>query len=468
MDFLVVRVTLGTCRRSVGDHGIASTSGIAGSLSFCVLYREARRERTKEAIMNAVINGMTVGLDVDAIQSALEDAGLDGWLFSDFRGSDAIADKVLGLVGHGAGTRRWHYFVPASGEPRALVHRIESSILDGLPGDRTIYLSWSSHDSGLEALLGDARRVAMQYSPRCQIPTISRVDAGTVELIRSFGVEVVSSADLVQRFEARLSDAQVESHRRAAAALREIVECAFRLVSDEVQRGVTIDERFVQCKCLEWLDERGLFTDHGPILAVNEHAADPHFEVPETSSSVIREGDLLLLDIWAKEKTAGSVFADITWCAFVGSTPPEKMTRVFDVVRSGRDAAIALCQESFRKGAALCGYEADRAARDALTGAGFGEFFVHRTGHSIHEETHGNGANLDDLETHDTRQLLPLTVFSIEPGVYLTGEFGIRSEVNVLHTGTDGEVTGGGAQKELFGLFGEWSVDRDAKNHTQA
>lgn len=413
--------------------------------------------------MNAGSNEPDVQpLNVDAIQTALGEAGLDGWLFSDFRGSDAIADKILGLRGQAAGTRRWHYFIPATGEPRALVHRIEPGMLDALPGDRSVYLSWSSHESGLQALVGEAKRIAMQYSPRCQIPTISRVDAGTVELVRSFGVDIVSSADLVQRFEARLTDAQVASHRRAAVVLREIVEHAFRLVADEVQRGVEIDERSVQVRCLEWLDEHDLWTDHGPILAVNEHAADPHFEVPETSSAVIREGDLLLLDIWAKQKAAGSVYADITWCAYVGTTPAEKMVRVFDVVRDGRDAAIDLCQNAFQAGSRLSGFEADRAARDSITGAGFGEFFVHRTGHSIHEETHGNGANLDDLETHDSRQLLPETVFSIEPGVYLTGEFGIRSEVNVLHTGTDGEVTGGPAQKELFGLFGEWKVDRGA------
>lgn len=397
------------------------------------------------------------GLDIEAIRQALADAAIDGWLFSDFRGSDAIAAKVLGL-GAGTGTRRWYYYIPARGEPHGLVHRIESGALDVLPGKKTSYLSWRSLESGLAELLSGASRVAMQYSPRCHIPTLARVDAGTVELVRELGVEVVSSADLVQRFEARLTLEQVESHRRSARALREIVEKAFRLVEKKIRTGEPIDEYTLQCQCLEWLREEGLRTDHGPIVSVNDHAADPHFEAMKNTSSVIREGDLLLLDIWAREFDDRAVFADITWCAYVGKDAPEKMRRVFDIVRSARDAAVELCSKSFREKVEVRGFEVDRAARQVIEDAGFGEYFVHRTGHSIHEETHGNGANIDDLETHDTRRLLPLTVFSIEPGIYLSGEFGVRSELNVLHDGSRAEVTGGAGQRELICLLDEWRV----------
>ena len=396
--------------------------------------------------------------NLGAIQRALSDGGIDGWLFSDFRGSDRIAAKVLGLGAEAIGTRRWYYYVPAEGTATALVHQIESKNLDALPGDKKIYLSWRSLEDSLKAILAGARRVAMQYSPQCHIPTISRADAGTVEFVRDTGVEVVSSGDLVQLFEARLSKSQIDSHRRAARLLRNIVQRAFGRVAEAVKAGTPIDERQVQIACLDWLHDSGLQTDHGPIVATNEHAADPHFEVSETSSSLIREGDLLLLDIWAKEHEAGAIFADITWCAYVGAEPPEKMVRVFDVVRSARDAAVTRCESAFSSQSPLSGYEVDRVARQVIEDAGYGKYFVHRTGHSIHEETHGNGANLDDLETHDVRQLIPETVFSVEPGVYLPGEFGIRSEVNVLHTGTQAEVTGGPGQVELLALFRDWQV----------
>lgn len=386
--------------------------------------------------------------DIPAIQQALQEASLDGWLFANFRGSDSIAFKVLRLPQSSSGTRRWFYFVPARGDPQKIVHAIEPKMLDPLPGAKTVYLSWRSlHDSLLQSLEG-CQRVALQYSPQNDVPTVSRVDAGTVELVRSFGVEVVSSADLVQRFEATLDDTQLEGHRRSAGHLRRLVDEVFAEVAKDLRAGRGVSERSLLDFALRYLEESGLVTDHAPILAVNEHAADPHFEVPERDSAPVRAGDLLLFDVWAKESSPRSIYADITWCAFVGAEPPPKILEVFDVVRRARDAALDRCDEAFRSGSPLRGFEVDRAARDVIEKAGYGDRYLHRTGHSIHEETHGNGANMDDLETHDTRLIIPRTLFSVEPGIYLSGDFGIRSEVDVFHAGNQAEVTGG-RQDEL-------------------
>lgn len=391
--------------------------------------------------------------DLAAIQEALREQQIDGWLFYNFRGNDPIALKVLGLAGRPTGSRRWFYYLPAEGTPRGLVHAIEPGMLDPLPGDRIRYLSWRSLREGLQEFLEGARRVAMQYSPENHIPTVSRVDAGTVELVRSLGAEVVSSADLVQRFEARLDPGQVEGHRRAAGHLRRLIDVVFDHVADAVRERREVTEASLQALALSWLDSRELVTDHGPILAVNAHAADPHFEVPENGSAPVREGDLLLFDVWAKERAPRSVHADITWCGYVGANPPEEMTRVFEIVRSARDSAVDRCREAFTAGRALRGYEVDGAARKVIEAAGHGERFIHRTGHSIHEETHGNGANMDDLESHDTRVLIPWTLFSVEPGIYLPGRFGIRSEVNVLHAGDHAEVTGPPHQERLVPIL---------------
>ncbi len=388
-------------------------------------------------------------LDITPIQAALRELGLDGWLFANFRGNDPIALTALRLGPAAGGTRRWFYYLPARGEPTRLVHAIETGMLDPLPGKKQVYLSWRTLRDHLRDALAGAGRVAMQYSPENHVPTVSRVDAGTVELVRSFGVEVVSSADLVQLFEARLDAAQIAGHRRAAGHLRALIDELFERVGSELRANREVTERALMDFALARLEENGLVTDHGPIVGVNEHAADPHFEVAENGSAPVREGDLLLFDVWAKERAAGSIYADITWCAYVGDSPPDRMLEVFDVVRRARDAAIALCDEAFRSGRELHGFEVDRAARSTIEEAGFGDRFIHRTGHSIHEQTHGNGANMDDLETHDMRVIIPATLFSIEPGIYLPGEFGIRSEVDVLHAGDRAEVTGPPHQQEL-------------------
>ncbi len=386
--------------------------------------------------------------DLAAVQAAIRAADLDGWLLYDFRNTDPIARKVLGLEGH-AGSRRWFYFLPAEGEPRKLVHAIETKALDAVPGAATVYLTWQSLDDGITRILGDAQRVAMNYSPQCDVPYVSKVDAGTVEKVRSKGVEVVSSADLMQAFEAVLDEEQLASHHRAAKRVRDLVDEVFALVGKTLRAGKAITERDIVEHANSALNAAGMINDHDPIVGVNEHAADPHFEVASEGSSEIRVGDLLLFDIWAREEAPGSIYADITWCAFVGADPPEDMVKVFNIVRDARKAACDRADEAFRAGEDIRGYELDRAARAVIDAAGYAERFIHRLGHSIHENTHGNGANLDDLETHDTRKMLPGTVFSVEPGIYLPGRFGIRSEVNVYHTGNSAEVTGAPHQEEL-------------------
>ena len=387
--------------------------------------------------------------DLTAVQSVLKASGIDAWLFYDFRGSDPIARRILGLAPERPGTRRWFYCVPSDGQPRKLVHAIESAALDALPGDKTVYLTWQSLRDGLRGILSGARQVAMQYSPGNEVPYVSRVDAGTVETVRSAGSEVVTSADLVQLFDAALSDQQLESHRRAGKRLRRLVDELFTHVREGLRSGASLSEKSLLDFAEERLTAAGLLYDHPAIVAVNDHAADPHFEVPQSGSADVQRGDLLLFDVWAKESRPGSIYADITWCAFLGEKPPEEMARVFDVVRQARDSVVARADEAFRNGEELHGFELDRVARKNIEEAGYGKHFIHRTGHSIHEEIHGNGANLDDLETHDTRTMLPRTLFSVEPGIYLPGRFGIRSEVDVYHTGSGAEVTGPPHQEAL-------------------
>lgn len=391
---------------------------------------------------------------VAAIQRALrEDGSVDGWLFYDFRGSDPLGYRVLHLDAAMHVTRRWYYWIPAVGNPRKLLHRIEPHILDHLPGERDEYVSWEQQRTLLERLLSGSRRIAMQYSPLNAVPYVSRVDAGTIELIRSFGMEVVTSADLIQMFEARWTDRQLESHQYAAVALRRIVDEAFNHVHEAVIKDNGLTEYGLQQFILSRIRDAGMTTSSAPIAAVNEHSADPHYGPAKTGSSTIRRDDLVLIDLWAKQSGSNSVYADITWTAYAGSTVPEKHRAVFDVVRQGRDAALEFVRARVQAGGHPFGYEVDAACRRVIQEAGYGDQFVHRTGHSIGEEVHGNGANIDSLETQDTRRLMPRTCFSIEPGVYLAGEFGIRSELDVFLTERDALVFGLPLQRELSPLF---------------
>jgi Xaa-Pro aminopeptidase len=371
--------------------------------------------------------------DLQAVQEALREQEADGWLFAQFHGRDPLADRVLGLDPEGLQTRRWFYFVPTDGEPRKLVHAIEPAALDDVPGVKDRYRTWGELEGGLTRLLAGARSVAMHYSPMNNIPPVAMVDAGTVELIRRVGVEVVSGADLVQQFTATLNAAEITSHRQAGKMLPEVMLAAFREVRRCLMAGEEITEYELQRYILQQIEAVGLTTPDGPIVAVNEHSADPHYAPGPDGSSPIRRGDWLLLDMWAKEPGEGKIFADISWTAQVDDKVPEERARVFEAVVAARDAAFQLIRNRYEMGEPVCGYEADRVAREVLVAAGFGDWIQHRTGHSITDEIHGSGANLDDFETHDDRRLMRRTCFSIEPGVYIMESgFGARSEIDVL------------------------------------
>jgi Xaa-Pro aminopeptidase len=374
----------------------------------------------------------------EQIQQALRDAGLDGWLFFDHHTRDPLAYRVLQFTAPRTPTRRWYYLIPAQGEPRGLVHKIEAGMLDALAGAKLSYASWKAQVDGLRTLLSGVQRVAMQYSPECAVPYVSMIDAGTAELVRGCGVEIVSSADLIQLFEARWSPEQLATHREAGARIDEIRRAAFDFV--RLNAGRT-NEYAVKRFILAAFADHGLLTDHGPIVAVNANCSNPHYEPVEQGSAPIERGDFVLLDMWAKLDQADAVYYDITWTGFCGSDPTPKMREVFAVVRDARDTAVQRVRDAVRNRLDLRGFDVDDAARNFIREHGYGEFFIHRTGHSIGTEVHGTGANMDNLETHDDRRVIAGTCFSVEPGVYLP-EFGVRSEVNVFVGEDDATVTG--------------------------
>jgi Xaa-Pro aminopeptidase len=388
--------------------------------------------------------------DINGIQSDLRAAKLDGWLFYDFRGRDPIAQGILQLP-PGMRTRRWYYFVPAKGTPRKLVHKIETESLAALPGDTLFYAGQEELRKNLKKLLGRGKKIAMQYSPKNEIPYVAMVDAGTVELVRSMGPKVVSSADLVQKYEACWSEAQLESHLAAGTVIDRVVREAFQLAAKNVREKKTFTEYDLKLWILKEFDAAGIVVDQGPDIAVGPHASDPHYGPTQESASPIREGDLLLLDVWGKTKAAGSVYYDITWVGYLGAKVPEKMAKIFGIVREARDKAVDLIRTSVAAGKALQGWQVDNAARKMIEKAGYGKYFFHRTGHNIGQSVHGNGVNMDGLETHDVRHLIPKTCNSIEPGIYLP-EFGIRSEVNVYVGEKEARVTGA-VQKEILALL---------------
>jgi Xaa-Pro aminopeptidase len=391
-----------------------------------------------------------MSFDVQAVQKDLKAAKLDGWLFYDFRGRDPIAHRILQLPPT-MRTRRWFYFVPTKGAPRKLVHKIESESLAALPGETLYYAAQSELQENLAKLVGDAQSIAMQYSPRNAIPYVSMVDAGTVELVRSVGPKIFSSADLVQKYEACWTTEQLESHLAAGEGVDRIIREAFQVAAKGARDGKPLTEFDLKQWILREFDAAGVTTEEGPDVAVGPNASDPHYGPVEGKSAAIREGELLLLDVWAKKKAPGSVYYDVTWIGFLGAKVPEEYANVFGVVRDARDKAVELIRSSIAKGKPLQGWQVDNAARSVINGAGYGEYFFHRTGHSIGESVHGNGVNMDGLETHDSRHLIPRTCTSIEPGIYLR-EFGIRSEVNVYIGEREARVTGA-VQQEILPLF---------------
>jgi Xaa-Pro aminopeptidase len=391
--------------------------------------------------------------DLHSVQAALQQLGFDGWLLYDFRGLNVLARRVLGISDEAMLSRRWFYFIPAHGEPRKLVHRIEPHALDGLPGAAQPYLRWPELEAGVAALVAGSRQVAMEYVPRNANPYVSRVDAGTVELVRSCGVAVVTSGDLVQLFEACWDDDQWAMHQEAARHTCSAYDVAFAFIAERVRRQGSVHETEVQRCILDHFAAHGLVTDHPPICAVGPHSGDPHYAPGPGSDAPICEGDFVLIDLWAKLDKPRAVYSDLTWTAFVGTEVPERYEKIFQIVAAARDAAIARVRDAFQKRAVLQGWEVDQAARDVIDHAGYGAAFCHRTGHSIGQETHGNGANMDNLETREERRVLPRTCFSIEPGIYLP-EFGVRSEVNVfVDARSNVHVTGGTPQTRVVALL---------------
>jgi Xaa-Pro aminopeptidase len=388
------------------------------------------------------------------IQQTLRQESLDGWLFYDFRQSNPIAYQILGLPQDAFYSRRWLYFVPAQGEPTALISSVESHVLRELPGKRLIFHTWQEMREHLATLLVRGQRLAMEYSPMNAIPYIARVDAGTIELVRSYGVEVVSSANIAQRFVACLSEEQIASHREAGRRLIAAKDTLFAQLGEDLRRNVALNEYDVQQRFVALMHEQGLVLADAPLVAVNGNASNPHYEPAEQGSSPIRRGDLILFDFWAHLPGAGAIFADYTWMGFAGTRQdiPARQRDVFSIVRDARDAGIAFIRQRLRAGEPVRGCEADDVVRAFIDKAGYGAFFVHRTGHNIGTSDHGNGANLDNYETQDERQLLPATCCSVEPGIYLP-EFGVRSEVNLLIHEHDLEITGVPAQTEITPLL---------------
>jgi Xaa-Pro aminopeptidase len=390
--------------------------------------------------------------DIKAIQAELRASKIEGWLFYDHHHRDPIAGHILGLGNNGMATRRWFYFIPSRGEPRKLVHKIEQGALDSLTGRKLTYAGWEELRGQLQKLLSGSRKIAMQYSPENNIPYIGLVDAGTVELIRKLKKSVVTSADLVQKFEAAWTPEQLESHLEAGAIVDRITRAAFERAAALVREGHPITEVELQAWIVERFHANGLTTAEPPIAAVQPNNGNPHYEPTPGASRTIRAGDLLLLDIWAKCDRPGSVYYDITWVGYLGERVPEAYAKIFRIVREARNRAIEFVREAVAHGRTIHGWEVDRAARDIIRKAGYAKHFIHRTGHSIGQEVHGNGANMDSLETRDDRKILARTCFSIEPGIYLP-EFGIRSEVNVYVGEREARVTGA-IQEEILPLLG--------------
>jgi Xaa-Pro aminopeptidase len=393
-------------------------------------------------------------LAVQKIQNALKDEEIDGWLFYNFRESNIFASRILKLPSHLAQSRRYFYFIPVSGEPIKIVHNIEQWNLDHLPGEKLIYLTYQSLQGALAKALSNLKVIAMEYSPKNSIPYISKVDGGTIESIRELGKEIVTSANLIQFFEARWDEEQATDNVETAKDLRAIVDLTFSFIRNQILSNLTLTEYDVQQFMKSEFTKRGMKTDSDPNCSVNENSANPHYEPTKEINSPMKKGDFVLLDLWAKRDKPRSVYSDITWVGYIGDSVPDEYRRIFRIVATSRDTAVIAVRNAFSKNEPIYGFQVDDAARKVIVDAGYGEYFVHRTGHSIGEEVHGNGANMDNLETHDERRIIPQTSFSIEPGIYLPGKFGIRSEINVYITPNENVVvTGLPIQQEVVPIL---------------
>jgi Xaa-Pro dipeptidase len=449
-------------RREVLRHSllVAGASVVAiGAVTPGGSRASAAIDGTTPAVTAAQVESTPVGASaqedhagrVAAIQELLRRYDIPAWLFYDFRVSNRIAYRALALDDTTDPSRRWHYFVPQDGEPQKLVSSLEAGMLDSLPGTRTIYRTWQEREAALGAMLTGLGRVAMEYSPNAAVPYVSFVDGGTLELVRSFGVEVVSSADLAQEIVSRWGPEQLQSHHDASRRLMAVGEDAFAKVARDVRTGEALTDFALQQFMMGRYADMDLISDYTPVVATNRNASDPHYEPTQQQATPIQEGDVLLMDFWAKRDVPNAVYADYTWMAYVGAGVPEEPARIFALVAEARDTAIALVRDAAAAGRTLHGWEVDDAARGVIEQAGYGDFFIHRTGHNINQDVHGEGANMDNYESHEVRTVLPNTCFSIEPGIYLA-DFGVRSEVNLYVDGNDLLVTGK-QQQEMTALL---------------
>ncbi len=387
--------------------------------------------------------------NLEKIQSFIKNMNFDAWLFYDFRGSNSLALEILDVPKESHLTRRFFYFVPSSGEPTKIVNGIEAGNLDHLPGKRLLYSDHVSLTKHLKDTLANSKNIAMEYSPLNSIPYVSKVDAGTIEQIKSFGVNIKSSADLISLFAAVWSENQYKEYLPVANALTDIVKLSFNFIKQSTVLEKKITEYDVQQFIMNEFEKRKYYTDHPPIVGVNENSANPHYEPTKDKHKLITRGDFVLIDLWAKLNKPDGVWADITWVGFMGDSVPDKYSNIFNIVAEARDAAFNLVVERFRSNEKVRGFEVDNAAREIITESGYGKYFIHRTGHSITTELHGSGAHMDNFETKDERLLLPSTSFSIEPGIYLTGDFGVRSEIDV-YISPSGEVIQTGGERQKF------------------
>jgi len=390
--------------------------------------------------------------ELTEIQDLIQQSGLDGWLLCDFRGSNILANRVLDIPDEQHASRRWFYFIPANGQPQKLVHRIESSGLDHLPGEKTVYLKWQELQAGVQSIMGDRKKIAMEYSPMNDNPYVSLVDAGTVELVRSFGVDVVSSGDLIQAFEARWGEAEWQLHLQADKLNQAAFEQAWQMIADSARSGSALRETEVQEMVMQYYSDNNMTTYHAPIVGVGPHSGDPHYSPQKGSDAEIKKGDFVLLDMWAKMDVPDGVYSDLTKVGFVGDAVPDEYTKIFSIVAAARDAGIQCATDGLANGGEVFGWQVDMATRQVIEEAGYGEFFIHRTGHNIGQETHGNGAHMDNLETKEDRTVMKRTCFSIEPGIYLP-EFGVRSEINVFVDDCGKVHVTGGLQNEVLAIL---------------
>lgn len=388
---------------------------------------------------------------IKKIQKALKEQKISGWLFYEFHNIDPIAIRILKLPPEKHYTRRWFYLLPASGNPVKLVHKIEKESLDSLPGGKILYAGWKELELNLKQILRNSKTVAMQYSPMNAIPYISKVDAGTIELVKKCKVKIISSCDLVQQFEAAWTQRQLKDHKKTALILKKLVDAAFKKIAETILENKKCGEYHVQQFIYKKMKQYGLYTDCPPIVAVNKNASNPHYFPSKEKHSIIKNGDLVLLDLWAKSKAPQSVYADITWMGYVGKSVPDKYNKIFEIVRDARSRGVGFIKEAIKSERTIHGYEVDKVVRKYIESKGYGKYFIHRTGHSIGEECHGNGANLDSLETRDERKIIPNTCFSIEPGIYLP-EFGIRSEINVYVGNKEAIITAQPPQKSIVAI----------------